>query len=111
MTAQFVNWLEKAMLEYGGRKYGGAALARDLNSSSATISNWLNGKRPPDREHITLLALHFGVTSRYIYQLLGIDPPDNLNDLLERVNTKTYHLNRQALEKLLKDLEGGKYGG
>ena len=93
------------MLERGGRRYGGAALARDLKASPATISSWLTGKRPPDREHVAMLARHFGTTSRYLYQLLGEKPPDDLNDTLERVDALTYRLSEEDLRKLLKRLE------
>ena len=98
------------MMKRGGRKYSQATLAKDLNSSPATISSWLTGKRPPDREHISLLARHFGVTSRYIYQLLGQNPPEDLNDELERVYGFVYRLGKSGLSKLLKDLEGERYG-
>lgn len=93
------------MFDRGGRKYTQAALARDLHVRNQTISDWITGKRPPDRENIARLARHFGTTSRYLYQLLGEEPPEDLNDALESVDAITYRLGEVELRKLLKILE------
>lgn len=97
------------MFEHGGRKYSQAALARALHVRPTTVSDWVTGKRPPHREHIAMLAVHFGSTSRYIYQLLGEEPPADLNDTYERVLSIIYRLSPQQQQKLLDDLKG-KYG-
>ncbi len=106
MNNRLGQWLSKAMFERGGRKYSQAALARDLHVQPMTVSDWLTGKRPPDRANITLLARHFGTTSRYLYELLGQEPPEDLNDVLEKVDALTYGLSQDDLIKLLKRLEG-----
>ncbi len=90
MNNRLGQWLSKAMFERGGRKYSQASLARDLHVTPTTVGDWINGKRPPDRSHISALARHFGTTSRYLYQLIGEEPPEDLNDELERVDAITY---------------------
>jgi hypothetical protein len=107
--SKFSKWLEDAMHSHGGRKYGGASLARDLSLRRATVSDWLNDNTIPRREHIALLAMKFGATSRYIYQLLDMEPPSDLNDVLEQVNAIAYKLSPSQQQKLLDDLRG-KYG-
>jgi hypothetical protein len=108
-VSKFSLWLDKEMYNHGGRKYGAAALARDLSVRRATVSDWLNEIHQPTRVQIKMLAQHFGTTSRHIYELLELEPPSDLNDTLERVNAIAYRLNAQGLEKLLKELEGGRY--
>lgn len=46
------------------------ALARELNVSAMSISDWTNGKVQPTAENIYLVANYFEVSSDY---LLGID--------------------------------------
>lgn len=46
------------------------ALARELNVSAMSISDWANGKVQPTAENIYLIANYFEVSSDY---LLGID--------------------------------------
>lgn len=41
-------------------------LARELNSSQNTLSNWETGKREPDFETISTLANYFHVTTDYL---------------------------------------------
>jgi transcriptional regulator with XRE-family HTH domain len=76
---KFRKWLERAMFDLGGLDYRQADLARDLGVSQNTISSWLNGDKI-GRDSIYKLAVHFGKTSRAIYELLGEPAPDGLND-------------------------------
>lgn len=107
--SKFSQWLADAMYSHGGRKYGGAALARYLAIRRATVSDWLTDKATPRREHIEAIALKFGVTSRHIYSLLGIEAPADLNDVLEQINGIAYKLTKEQQKKLLDELRG-KYG-
>jgi transcriptional regulator with XRE-family HTH domain len=107
--SKFSKWLEDAMHKHGGHRYGGAALSRDLSLRRATVSDWLNDKATPRREHIALLAMKFGVTSRYLYKLLDVEPPSDLNDVIEQVNAIAHKLSPSQQQKLLDDLRG-KYG-
>ena len=107
--SKFSKWLADAMYGQGGRKYSGAALARDLGIRRATVSDWLTEKETPRREQIHKLALHFGTSSRAIYHLLGEDPPHDLNDVLEQVNAIAYKLSSEKQRQLLEELKA-KYG-
>lgn len=106
---KFSKWLEEAMFKHGGRKYGGAALAKDLSIRRATVSDWLKDHEKPRREQISKLALHFGTTSRHIYELLEIEPPDDLNDVLEEVNRIIHKLSPKLQRQLLEEVRA-KYG-
>ncbi|MCL2228661.1 MAG: helix-turn-helix domain-containing protein [Firmicutes bacterium] len=41
-------------------------LSRATNISHATISNWVNGKRLPNIDSITMLTKYFGCTAGYL---------------------------------------------
>ena len=108
--SRFSDWLSDAMFERGGRKYRGVNLAKDLDVTESTVSGWLNDVKPPSRSNIQALALHFGTTSRHIYELLGETPPEGLNDTYEIVSGWVLRLSGESQARLLKDLEAGKYG-
>lgn len=107
---EFVKWLEKAMFEKGGMSYRWSNLANDIDVRNATISEWKNKKRHPTRYHIEKLARHFGVTARHIYELLGEEPPADLNDVNDEIQVYLYKLPPEGARRLLKDLKANKYG-
>jgi transcriptional regulator with XRE-family HTH domain len=93
------------MYQRGGYRYKYAHLARDLRILPATISRWVNEKKVPDRDEIAKLAIHFGMTSRHIYGLLGQAPPDDLDDIGEQISAIVYRLNPKEKLKLKERLE------
>ena len=104
LMSKFSKWLEGAMFVYGGRKYGGAALSRDIGVRRATVSNWLLEKDIPRREHIARLAIHFGTSSRHIYQTLELEPPGDLNDVLEEITAILNGVPSKEQQKVLAEL-------
>lgn len=106
MPSRFLEWLQKAMSVRGGGgiDYRWADLARDLHIRPNTITEWKKGK-PPSRDNIHKLAIHFGVTSRFIYGLLDKKPPKDLNDTYEQVAAIVYRMTHSRQSELLKELE------
>lgn len=107
MPSRFLEWLKKAMSDHGGGgiDYRWADLARDLHVRPNTVSEWKNGKKPPSRDNIHKLAIHFGVTSRFIYGLLDKKPPKDLNDTYEQVAAIVYSMTHLRQAELLSELE------
>lgn len=104
-VSRFTEWLDDAMYERGGYRYRYAHLARDLRIRRATVSDWVNEKKVPNRDDIAKLAIHFGTTSRHIYGLLGQAPPDDLDDLGEQISGIIYRLNPKEKARLKERLE------
>ena len=104
-VSRFTEWLDDAMYHSGGYRYKYAHLAGDLKIRRATISEWVNEKKVPTHENIAKLAIHFGTTSRRIYGLLGQTPPDDLDDIGERISVIVYRLTPEEKMKLKESLE------
>lgn len=106
MPSPFLKWLQKAMSDHGGGgiDYRWADLARDLHVQKNTITEWKKGK-PPSQNNIHKLAIHFGVTSRYIYELLDKEPPEDLNDTYEKIAGIVYKMTHPKQAEFLDDLE------
>lgn len=104
-VSRFSRWLEDSMFHHGGMNYRYADLADDIGVSKNTISSWKNEKALPAREHIHKLAIHFGSTSRFIYELTGQVAPEDLNDTYEQVMAIVYRLTHSNQKELLKELE------
>lgn len=106
MPSRFLEWLQKAMSIHGGGgiDYRWADLARDLHIRPNTISDWKKGK-PPSRDNIHKLAIHFGVTSRFIYELLDKTPPKDLKDTYEKIAAIVYSMTHIKQAELLDELE------
>lgn len=104
-VSRFTLWLEECLFRRGGSDYHYADLARDIGVSKNTVSAWKTKKKTPRREHIHLLAIHFGDTSRAIYKLLDLAPPDGLNDTYEQVAAIVYRLTHSEQSDVLCELE------
>lgn len=104
-VSRFTLWLEECLFRRGGSDYHYLDLARDIGVSKNTVSAWKTKKKTPRREHIHLLAIHFGYTSRHIYELLDLVPPDGLNDAYEKAAAIIYRLTHLEQGDLLRELE------
>jgi len=93
------------MYQRGGYRYKYAHLARDLKIRRATVSDWVNEKKVPNRDGVAKLAIHFGTTSRHIYGLLGQKPPDDLDDIGEQIGAIIYRLTPKEKLRLKERLE------
>ena len=74
--SNFANWLDKKFLDWQQRQ-GGSRTALEfaewLGFANATVNQWLNGNRRPERGNVYLLALKLGLE---IYDVLGMPKPD-----------------------------------
>lgn len=102
--SRFTDWLEDVMFERGGRKYRQADLSRDLGVRTTTVSDWFTKEKPPDRDNIHKLAVHFGVTSRHIYGLLEAEAPAGLDDTEELAMGQVKRLKSATLLRFLAGL-------
>lgn len=105
VVSRFTLWLEESMFRHGGLDYHYSDLAREIGVSKNTISAWKTKKKTPRREHIHLLAIHFGVTSRFIYELLDKTPPRDLKDTYEKIAAIVYSMTHIKQAELLDELE------
>ena len=99
------------MFEKGGRKYGQAELGRQLGISKNAVHSWVNDKAPPDDTNIQRLALHFGVSVGFIYDLLDRKPPPGYDKITDAIMAIVYRLTGSRKSGLLRRLkeEGSKY--
>ena len=109
-TSRFVEWLDEAMYQHGGRKYRQKNLAQDLGLSRTTISMWFNELNAPDDGSVLRLALHFKVEPGFIYGLLGKQSSPRLNGLkttsrLWRALTLLWELDEEGQEQEVATLE------
>lgn len=101
--SRFSEWLARAMFESGGRKYTQKKLATELGKREASVSGWLNDKEKPEDENIRLLARHFGVTVKFIYELLERDLPETFDPVLDEIESIAYKLPDKARMKFLRE--------
>ena len=92
------------MHKRGGYDYRKADLARDLDVRSMTISGWFGGGVPDD-ENIRRLALHFGVTVGFLYQLIDRKPPPDYDPVSDAIMGIIYRLPTAAKARLLKEAQ------
>jgi transcriptional regulator with XRE-family HTH domain len=67
------TWLKRQLSQ---REWNGADLAKRLNSSNGTVSNWMNGVRTPNPETVMRIASVLGADVDYLLTLAGHRPPD-----------------------------------
>ncbi|WP_053070861.1 helix-turn-helix domain-containing protein [Clostridium novyi] len=76
-------------------------LAKKLNVSKGTVSNWENGNRSPDSEMLSKLATFFGVTTDYLLGKTNIRDKtcESIFDGAGTVNSKLSKVSQQHFSK------------
>lgn len=94
---QFARNLREVMRDKGKRQQD---LIRDLGFSSATLSQWVNGKMFPRPSKVETLAEYFGISADALYAGNEVAEEDRYSTIFERGGVFT---------PLTEDLSGSLY--